>query len=253
MKKTLLLLFLAVGTIFGASAQCTPDTTHFGGGTYVYPASLDTIHAGQPFTGTISIEVPDSLPYSLLGQSVTGYVDSIRIDSITGDPSGITSQSNPALGVWIQHGRYACATFSGTTSAPTADYPLTISGRACGHITVPVYGLFDTCTAYNFNRSYPYKLTVINPSGIADIAKDINLNIYPNPNQGTFTVAIASPDHLVGSIAVVDQLGRVMSTQPLDVYGNKLIPVSMSNLSSGSYLLEINTQNGKSIKQFSVK
>jgi hypothetical protein len=258
MKKTLLLLSIFAGIAFGASAQCTADTAsaHYPSGTYVYPASLDTIIAGQAFSGTVTMKVPDSLPYTILTYSVTGYVDSVRIDSITGDPTGISSVSSPSVGTWLQHGQFACAIFTGTTTAPTANYPLTISGRACGHINLPALlggGVFDTCTAYQFNRTYPYSLNVKNPSGISEVSAGVSLNIYPNPNQGNFTVTISSASELNGTMSVVDALGRTINTQNIEVTGTRQVPLEMSNLSPGAYLLVINAGGARSAKQFIVK
>jgi hypothetical protein len=236
MKKTLLLLSVCVGFALAAAAQCAPDTTHFTSGQYVYPTTLACIERHQAYTGTQTIKVPDSLSYTVpVVGTVQGYIDSVRIDSISGEPSGITSASSPALGTWIHHGRYACAFFSGTTSAPAGNYQLTISGRACGHFTAPVVGRVDTCTNYTFTRSYPDTLKVC------------------NPNQGNFTVTIAAASRLTGTMSVLDQLGRTITTQSLDINGTKDISLALGNVSSGAYLLVINTENGRSVKQFIVK
>jgi hypothetical protein len=254
MKKTLLLLSVCVGFALAAAAQCAPDTTHFTSGQYVYPTTLACIERHQAYTGTQTIKVPDSLSYTVpVVGTVQGYIDSVRIDSISGEPSGITSASSPALGTWIHHGRYACAFFSGTTSAPAGNYQLTISGRACGHFTAPVVGRVDTCTNYTFTRSYPDTLKVCNPAGISDLSSGLNLNIYPNPNQGNFTVTIAAASRLTGTMSVLDQLGRTITTQSLDINGTKDISLALGNVSSGAYLLVINTENGRSVKQFIVK
>ena len=254
MKKSLLLFALFAGFAFAASAQCTPDTTHFTAGVYVYPGTLACIQRNQAYTATQTIKVPDSLSYvaPVIG-TVQGYIDSVRIDTIYGEPSGITSASNPALHTWIHPGRYACATFSGTTAAPAGNYPLTISGRACGHFTAPVVGRIDTCTNYSFTRSYPDTLKVCNPAGISDVSANLDLNIYPNPNQGAFTVTISAADHIAGDMIVMDQLGRAIHTQSLDVTGTKQIAMDLGNIAPGVYMLIINTANGRSVRQFSVK
>jgi hypothetical protein len=254
MKKTLLLLSLCAATILGASAQCMPDTTHFTQGQYVYPSALSCIHRTVAFSQTQTIKIPDSLSYTapVVG-TVQGYVDSVRIDSITGEPAGITSASFPALGTWIHHGGYACAIFTGTTTAPAGDYPLTISGRACGHATFPIIGVVDTCTNYTFTRSYPDTLKVCNAAGIANVAEDLSLNVYPNPNQGNFTVTVSSATTLTGTLSIVDQLGRIIKNQAIEVTGTKEVPVELGNVTPGVYLLVIGAQNGRSVKQFIVK
>ena len=255
MKKTLLLLSVLIGLAYGASAQCTADTTNFAAGQYLYPSQLTCIQQTATYSQTQTVKIPDSLQYTVpvIGTTVQGYIDSVRIDSITGEPSGITSMSSPALGTWLQPGQFACALFSGMTTAPVGDYPLTISGRACGHFTAPVIGLVDTCTNYTFTNSYPDTLTVCYPAGVANVSGNLNLNVYPNPNQGSFTVTISSSSEINGTMSVVDELGRTINTQSIDVTGTKQIQLEMSNLSPGAYLLEINSENGRSVKQFIVK
>jgi hypothetical protein len=258
MKKTLLLLSIFAGFAFGASAQCTPDTTGFATGVYLNPVSLPCVHQGIAYSNTQTVKVPDSISYTLpvVGTTVQGYVDSIRIDSISGYPTGLSSASSPALGTWILHGGFACALFTGTTTAPVGGYALAISGRACGHFNLPALlggGVFDTCTSYTFTKSYPDTITVCYPAGISDVSAGVDLNIYPNPNQGNFTVTISSASQINGTLSVVDALGRTINTQNIEVSGTKQVPLEMSNLSPGAYLLMINAAGARSVKQFIVK
>jgi hypothetical protein len=262
-KKTLLLLILCVGTILGASAQCTPDTTHFTGTTYVYPSQLPCIYQHTAFAGVVSLKVPDSLDVNnfvsqIPSGYVQGHVDSIRIDSITGYPAGISSVSNPALGTtWLHHGQYACANFTGTTTAPAGSYPLTIYGSGCGHFTLPATfggGTYDSCfQSFNFSRLYPYALQVCYPAGVTEVSEGMNLSVYPNPNQGSFTVSISATDRINGTLSIIDQLGRTINAQNIDVTGTKQLPLSLGNIAPGAYLLEINNNGSRSVKQFIVK
>ncbi len=261
MKKTLLLLTLFVGTILGASAQCTPNTSNFSGSTYVYPASLDTAVVGvaYPAAQVISIEIPDSLPLSDFGITVvSGYVhvDSVRFDSINGYPTGISSVSNPALGTtWLKHGQFACAIFSGTTTATPGSYPLSIKGKGAGHFTYSGTTYDSIFPNFNFASVFPYKLNVkaAPTNGISEVAAGVDLNIFPNPNQGNFTVSISSTTTLNGTLSIVDQLGRTITTQGIEVAGTKQIPLELGNIAQGAYLLVINAEGSRSVKQFIVR
>ena len=261
MKKTLLLLTLCVGTILGASAQCTPVTSHFNDSTFVYPASLDTAVVGVAYPGAqfISIEIPDSIKLSQIVSGIPGnyeaYIDSVRFDSITGYPAGITSVSNPALGTkWLKPGEFACAIFSGTTTAAPGSYPLTISGHGAGHFFLNSTRYDSIFPSFPFSRVYPYKLNVkAAPNGISEVAAGVDLNIFPNPNQGNFTVTISSATTLNGTLTVVDQLGRTITTQGIEVAGTKQIPLELGNIAPGAYLLVINAAGSRSVKQFIVK
>ncbi|MBS1592763.1 MAG: T9SS type A sorting domain-containing protein [Bacteroidetes bacterium] len=260
MKKTLLALALVTALSFGASAQCTPDTTHFTATKHVYPDTLPCVQFGQSFSGVVSLVVPDSIDghdfYSAIPSGTSVYLDSIQITSISGYPAGITSTSVPALGTsWLKPGQFACAHFTGTTTAANGQYDLTITGNGCGHVTFPVIGYADSCiTNVSFSRVYPYHLTVCGSTvGITEVINGVSLNVFPNPNQGSFNVSISTDDRITGDISVMDALGRTVHTEALDVTGTKQIALDLGNVSAGVYVLLVNTANGKAVKQFTVK
>ncbi|MBS1625136.1 MAG: T9SS type A sorting domain-containing protein [Bacteroidetes bacterium] len=258
MKKTLLALALVAGFSYGASAQCTPDTTHFTSTTKVYPASLPNIITGQSFSGTVTMQVPDTMDAGQFISAASGYqayIDSIQITTISGMPAGITTASLPGLGTWLQHGQWSCTTFSGTANASTVaagDYNLTISGTGCGHFSIGSTP-YSGCQAFTFSRVYPYKLTVAYPAGIQEVLNGVDMKIFPNPNQGSFNVTISADDRITGDINVMDALGRTIHTEALDVTGTKQIALDLGNVSSGVYMLVVNTANGKAVRQFTVK
>lgn len=250
---------------------CTVDTTHFSGGTYVYPTQLPCIITDQAYSGQVNIQVPDSLDIS---QFITGFtvppgrgfahIDSIDITTVTGLPTGINLTTNPGLHTWLHPSDVACAVFAGTVSGaitPAGAYPLIISGTACGYthdtlhsggITIPIN--IDTCMQnYSFAKIFPYSLNVCYPAGISQVTEGINLSIYPNPNQGHFTVSISSADRVSGTMTVLDQLGRVLRSQNIDVTGTQQIPLDMGSISAGAYLLMIHTGQNRSVKQFIVR
>ena len=266
MKKTLLLISLFAGLGFAALAQtpaCTPDTTHFTGSTHVYPDSLPCIVTGQAFSGVVSIQIPVSIDAhdffsAVPAGTIIGYIDSVEFTGVTGMPAGITSTSVPALGTtWLKPGQYACAIFSGTVNAATTssgNYALTITGNGCGHATIPVIGYEDSClNNFNLSRVFPYSLNVCYPTGINEVLDGVSLDIYPNPNQGAFTVTISAADHTGGEMIVIDQLGRSIYSQSIDVTGTKQIPLALGHVAPGIYMLVIHTLSGKSVKQFIIK
>ena len=239
---------------------CTPDSTHFTAGHFVYPDSLPCIQNGQAISEVISIHVPDSVDvhnfYSALPAGFYYvYIDSLRLDSITGMPAGISAATNPAFGsgAWIHGGGFGCGLFTGTTTAPGGTYPLNIYGRGCIHGNV--LGLnIDSCQSGNLGSYISYSLKVCFGVGVLEINTGaVGLNIYPNPNQGAFTVTVSSAEHTSGQMSVLDQLGRSIHTQEIDVTGTKQIPIELGNISAGVYVLMVNTANGKTVREFVVK
>jgi len=257
MKKSLLILTIVIAFVSGVSAQCNIDSTSFDSGQYVYPDSLPCIAQGSAYSGTVNIKIPTSLDVHDFVSAVPAntyyvYLDSVRIDSITGMPTGITSATNPAFGTWIHGGGYGCSLFSGTTTDTVGTYPISIYGRGCIHGTVLGFSI-DSCQSGDLGAYLHYTLSVCYPTGISNLAGDVSLNIYPNPNQGVFTVTVSSANHIAGAMSVSDQLGRVIKTQNIDVTGTKQLPIELGNLSPGAYLLEINASGNRSVKQFIVK
>ena len=249
--------------VCNGTGACTVDTTLFGNGIYVSPPSIQCIITNQAYSGQVSIQVPDSLDISdfITGFTVPpglgfAHIDSIDITSITGYPAGITSVSNPVLGTWLYPSTYACAVFSGTVNGavtPAGNYPLTISGTGCGYFTLRGNTTRQCMQNYDFSKIFPFSLNVCYPAGVSQVTEGINLSIYPNPNQGNFTVTVSSSDRVNGTMSILDQLGRVIRVQNIDVTGTSQIPLDLGNVSAGAYLLMINTGENRSVKQFIVR
>jgi hypothetical protein len=247
--------------VCNGSGACAVDSAHFGNGTQVYPSSLPCIVTGEPFAGQVNIQVPASLDLTdfipqVPANTATVFIDSIDITSITGYPAGISSISNPVLGTWLYPGNGACAAISGTVNGnitPAGNYPLTISGTGCGHFTLGGQTIRQCMTNYSFTKVFPFSLSVCYPAGVSDVTEGVALTIYPNPNQGNFTVTVSSSERVNGTMSILDQLGRVIKTQNIDVTGTRQIALDLGEISAGAYILMINTAQSKSVKQFIVK
>lgn len=93
-----------------------------------------------------------------------------------------------------------------------------------------------------------YKLSLI-PTGIHDISADIDLSMYPNPNNGRFNI---KSDMALKTIQVLNTNGQIVYTQANNSNGKTIsveLPVSLSN---GIYIIRVNTDKGTAIRQFSL-
>ena len=96
-------------------------------------------------------------------------------------------------------------------------------------------------------------LSLSNTTGISSVAAGPDIKISPNPNQGNFTVSMSSTTMLNGTMSVVDQLGRTLNTQNIEVNGTKEVPLELGDISPGVYLLFINSGATRTVKQFVVR
>src|ERR1043165_5670659 len=126
----ILYLFIAC-FLFSAyvSAQCVIDSTNVPQpGVYPAAANLAHIQQGVAYDETIQGRIQSSKDTTIGGFIMVHIrVDSVRIDSITGMPNGITWSKNPNV---LYGGRPGCVRFTGTTNDGAGQYDLTAWGVA---------------------------------------------------------------------------------------------------------------------------
>jgi hypothetical protein len=76
----------------------------------------------------------------------------------------------------------------------------------------------------------------------SDVAKDNEINIFPNPNSGHFLVDAYGAE--IKSIYIYNFLGvMVHEINQTNTKSNSLFEVDLSSYPNGEYLLEIQTNN----------
>ena len=241
-------------TICGSAASaCIVDTAALAS-KLITPDSLPCITPSQPYTGSISLRVPDSIDahalYNLIpAGTANAIVDTIQIVSITGMPSGITVSGSPVLSTYLRPGQYGCELFSGTTSVSAGVYTITMTGNICGVVTLAGFPIHRCVNNISLATIYPFHLTVCGNNGIADIAEGLELSIYPNPSQGDFFVSLNSAERLTGDLSVIDALGRVVHTQSVDMTGTKVLAIPTAHMTPGIYAIMILANGKRSIRE----
>lgn len=90
-------------------------------------------------------------------------------------------------------------------------------------------------------------------TGLVEVNKDnLGLNIYPNPNDGSFTFTIKNTQSSLTSVKVFNVVGEVVYSK-LGVAVQSNNKISLDGISSGVYLLQITNENGVVTKRFSIK
>jgi len=90
--------------------------------------------------------------------------------------------------------------------------------------------------------------------GIASLST-FEFNIYPNPNDGTFSVKLEIPNKSNTQLELMDISGRVIHRQQLGVLiGENIINLDLGSLiSSGAYFIRINAGDSRLVKKIIVR
>lgn len=269
MKKLLSTFSAIVASAGFAFSQCTIDpnnTQFFSPG----PDSIPCVERGNAYDQVIQIAVPEQFDLQELGAPFPYllYIDSVVINSVNGFPTGITNQLNAVNGTTLYGGENYCTRVSGTTNDAVGRYELLFEGTITMHGN-PFPPFFDGDTTVDLatvqsQPDNPFRLflDVINvgdecrPStGINDFSSELNavFFVYPNPNNGTFEVKLNAGHRVNGEINVVDNTGRSVYTQKLDVVGLYNTTINLSNFATGLYSVQIKSENGFASKIISIQ
>jgi hypothetical protein len=91
------------------------------------------------------------------------------------------------------------------------------------------------------------------PVGIEEIATQ-QWNIYPNPNDGTFTIDFASTINETIDLRIVNAIGEMVDQRSLNVHpGSQQFNMEKGRIQSGVYYVMIISGNGSSTKKLVVK
>ncbi|MBX7260946.1 MAG: T9SS type A sorting domain-containing protein, partial [Chitinophagales bacterium] len=91
-------------------------------------------------------------------------------------------------------------------------------------------------------------------SAIKNNATSIKLNIYPNPNQGTFKIELNANKHSIYQVKLHTITGSEVWSDKFEVFkGLNSKSVEIKNLSKGIYLLNLNNEDGIATYQLLVQ
>ncbi len=92
----------------------------------------------------------------------------------------------------------------------------------------------------------------VEPEGIADILKDNNFTIYPNPVTGVMTVNLNGSGYTF--IKILDALGREVYANNINTATQNLnLHVDMNNIAAGVYLVQVSGKEGVTGKRIVVQ
>lgn len=213
------------------SGQCVPDTsiTHNKPGNY--PDTITGLpHSitGQSYSTVIQVKV---LTDSTVG-TLTGVVDSIVVENVTGLPSGFSYTCTPSS-CSFPGGSDGCITLSG--SAPTlqmvGSYPLVVQST----IYFKIFGTPQTLQ----NDILGYSIVIDTTTGISTLEKN-NFSAgqnSPNPAKDytVIPLTISHPEEV--SLTIVNLIGKKVFSRSYNLQKGKTnITLDLHNLQPGIYL-----------------
>lgn len=155
--------------------------------------------------------------------------------------SGVTANfNNQSTGAISYSWNFGDASPVNTTASPTHTY--TLNGTYT--VTLTVNGPCGTDT-------YTQVIT-ITEVGIADNPVANTLSIYPNPNNGQFTIAFMTEEAQDVTIEITDLAGRIVSSQTYAGVTSFNQQMDISGLTDGAYLVNVITSNGIATKKIIV-
>lgn len=92
-----------------------------------------------------------------------------------------------------------------------------------------------------------------NISSVNDIDGGIGFDIFPNPNNGQFTLDIAASNSAEALVEIVDVQGRLVYTNELgSISGNVAKEISLDNIEAGIYFVRLTIGEETQVKRVSV-
>lgn len=119
---------------------------------------------------------------------------------------------------------------------------------AIGKSGVPYVGFVDFA---NSHTASVYSFGV--PASIKEVNDIASVSVYPNPNNGNFSIRVQTKTTTDISLALFDIVGQqVWSAASIEVNGNYSSNINAENLSKGTYFLKMKTNEGISTQKIEI-
>ncbi|MEY4350017.1 MAG: hypothetical protein RL078_59, partial [Bacteroidota bacterium] len=232
-----------VPTISATSTQaCSGDVvtvTSSAADSYLWSTGETTASINVTNTAAVYVTVTNANACNGVGQSATTNI------SFTATPS--------AAGSFTTAGNVV--TFTNTSTGATA-YSWDFGDFTNSSASAPAH-------AYAANGAYTVVLTAINGNCTDTVAFEISIEVgieennslsfevYPNPASAQVFVAFENNDN--ATLTILDAMGRVVLTHAINEVGSLVLPVSVAELASGSYTLQIISENQVGVKRLMIR
>jgi M6 family metalloprotease-like protein len=126
----------------------------------------------------------------------------------------------------------------------------------------------ETANAFQATKSGKYYVVVKNANGCAaksalynftyvgirEIGQNVSMNVYPNPNNGSFTFNISGNISSPVNLLIQNSLGQtIYSRNDISMVGTYTEKINLKNLAPGIYHIMLTNKEGRSVSRFFVE
>jgi PKD repeat protein len=236
------LLPAEAGTITGTTTSGVVDlSATYTGAATIKVKGINSCGEGA-FSGEFALNIK---PLALVPAKPMGD-DSINTNKVASSEFTTTGGLNAESYEWFVDPASA-GVFTGTgttgTIAWTTDYK--------GSVSISVKGI-NSCGMSEASEA----LTVLLYStlGIGNNGEEIGIALYPNPNNGKFTLTMNANGNQNVNIVIYSSTGiQVYSANDVKISGKTTKNIDLSNLAKGIYNLKVSGENGSAVKKFVIQ
>jgi PKD repeat protein len=159
--------------------------------------------------------------------------------------------TNARIWIWIDFNN------DGTFSQSESVFNSTSQQNHSGTITIPATGIKNTylrmrvtaipasyplpqpCSPFQIGQTEDYAVMISTQTGLAENLLASKIKLYPNPNNGTFSIEIPTVLKSDYHLEAQELTGKTVATQTLKVMDGQIQPIDLSRLAKGVYLVRI--------------
>lgn len=208
-------------------------------------------------TSTLNFGNPPDRPKPELGRVISFIANTLLPSVITNAANSVTSSSAILNGSINGMGLYTNSFFEyGTTTSygnVVVGNPYNLYNSAASSVSIGISGLIP-------NTTYHYRIKAVNSNGISygnDVVFNTtivgienysldqqNIEIYPNPSNGVFNIALHNANISDGIIKIFNYTGQEVKLLKIEFTDNSSV-INVKDLSAGLYFVELLSNNSK--------
>ena len=237
-----------------AQVSCVIDTTNTVQGPTPTADKLPCAVQGVYYEQVVQLLLPSSVAIAT--------IDSIKILTVSGVPTGLQYNSNPANRVF-KGGKNGCFVISGTTNEPKGYYDIDFTAKAY----VKVNGTkttYDLDAAAAKGAGFDLFIEIVEPgdtcrqpivSGIKDSKKldNVAFNTFVSSQNDQVMVQVKTTDVFSAKVFIVNMLGATVASKNIEVNGYAADVLDIAGVAKGMYSVVLQSNNKIITKKILIK